>query len=388
MAQSRLEKLETYILSIIEDRRKTVDGKLVGEVLNGLSYVYAFIIQLRMWLYGHGIIRQHAPGIQVISVGNLTVGGTGKTPVVEVFARSLQDRGRKVAILSRGYKRVKPPLMERIINRITLGAKAEDPLVVSDGNRLLLDSATSGDEPYMLASNLPDVAVLVDKDRVKSSKYAINKLGCDTLVLDDGFQYMALKHRLDIALVDRTNPFGNRKMLPRGILREPVRNIKRAGFIFVTKSNGDGADELRDRLRELNPDAEITECRHCPRYLQNVYTRERHVLEELEGLKVGAVSGIAVPQGFEAELQRRGADIVYVKRYTDHHRYSQQEIIEAINGSLEAGAEAIVTTEKDAVRFPLIERRDIPIYFMRVEIEMLSGTKAFDDWIARICFDQ
>ena len=388
MAQSRLEKIETYVLSIIEDRRNTIDGRLVGEVLNALSYIYAAVIQLRLWLYSHGIVRQHAPGIQVISVGNLTVGGTGKTPVVEVFARSLQARGRKVAILSRGYKRVKPALTEQLISRLKPGFKSEDPLIVSDGNRLLLDSATSGDEPYMLASNLPDVAVLVDKDRVKSSKYAITKLGCDTLVLDDGFQYMALKHRLDIALVDCTNPFGNRKMLPRGILREPVRNIKRAGFIFVTKSDGDGVKELRDRLRELNPDAEITECRHCPRYLQNVYTRERHVLDELDGLKVGAVSGIAVPQGFEAELQRRGADIVYVKRYADHHRYSQQEIIEAINGSLEAGAEAIITTEKDAVRFPFVERRDLPIYFMRVEIEMLSGTKAFDDWISRICFDR
>lgn len=388
MAQSRLEKIETYVLSIIEDRRNTIDGKLVGEALNALSYIYATVIQLRLWLYSHGIVRQHAPGIQVISVGNLTVGGTGKTPVVEVFARSLQARGRKVAILSRGYKRVKPALSEQIISRLKPGSKSEDPLIVSDGNRLLLDSATSGDEPYMLASNLPDVAVLVDKDRVKSSKYAITKLGCDTLVLDDGFQYMALKHRLDIALVDCTNPFGNRKMLPRGILREPIRNIKRAGFIFVTKSDGDAGKELRDRLRELNPDAEITECRHCPRYLQNVYTRERHVLDDLDGLKVGAVSGIAVPLGFEAELQRRGAELVYVKRYADHHRYSQQEIIEAINGSLEAGAEAIITTEKDAVRFPLVERRDLPIYFLRVEIEMLSGTKAFDDWISRICFDR
>lgn len=386
LAQSRLEHLEAYIISIIEGRRQTAGARVVGWLLKQLSRIFAAIVQLRLTLFRHGIFRSHAPGIQVISVGNLTVGGTGKTPVVEVFARSLQQSGRKVAILSRGYKRVKPPLSERVWKKIKGQSREDEPLVVSDGKRLLLDSATSGDEPYMLASNLPDVAVLVDKDRVKSSKYAINKLGCDTLILDDGFQYMALKHRLDIALVDCTNPFGNRHMLPRGILREPVRNIRRAGFIFLTKSTGDGARELKRQLRELNPDAEISECRHCARYLQDLYTGERLPLEHLEGLRIGAVSGIAVPTGFENELRRWGAELTFFKRYSDHHRYTQQEIIEVINGSLESGAEAILTTEKDAVRFPLIERRDLPIYFLRVEIEMISGAEAFHDWISRICF--
>ena len=386
MAQSRLEQVETYIVSIIEERRPTVDAKIVGWFLKQLSHVFAVIVQIRLILFRQGILRSHPAGIQVISVGNLTVGGTGKTPVVEVFARLLQRSGRKVAILSRGYKRVQPPLMTRIWRKLSLRDHIEPPLVVSDGKRLLLDSAKSGDEPYMLATNLHDVAVLVDKDRVKSCKYAIDKLGCDTLVLDDGFQYMALQHRLDIALVDCTNPFGNRYMLPRGILREPIRNIRRAGFIFVTKSNGNQATELKRQLRELNPDAEISECRHCARHLQDVYTGIRKPLACLAGLRIGAVSGIAVPSGFEKELRRWGAEIVYFKRYSDHHRYTQQEILEVINGSLEVGAHAVLTTEKDAVRFPLIERRDLPIYFLRVEIEMISGAEAFNEWISRICF--
>jgi len=386
VAQSRSERLEAYIVSIIEDRRTTSGSRVVAWHLKQLSRVFAVIVQVRLWLFDHGILRSHACGIQVISVGNLTVGGTGKTPVVEVFARSLQRSGRKVAVLSRGYKRVKPPATTRLLRKLSLRNTVDQPLVVSDGKRLLLDSATSGDEPYMLASNLPDVAVLVDKDRVKSSKYAINKLDCDTLILDDGYQYRALKHRLDIALVDSTNPFGNRHMLPRGILREPVRNIKRAGFIFITKSNGSGSEELKRQLRELNPDAEISECRHCARHLQDVYTGERKPLAFLDGLKVGAVSAIAVPTGFEQELRRWGAELVYFKRYPDHHRYTQQEIIEVINESLEAGADAVLTTEKDAVRFPLIERRDVPLYFLRVEIEMISGAEAFHEWISRICF--
>jgi tetraacyldisaccharide 4'-kinase len=344
------------------------------------------VVLLRLHLYRTGILRYHALGCQVISVGNLTVGGTGKTPVVEVFARELQKAGRKVAILSRGYKKAQPPLPRRILDNLLLRERWSAPRVVSDGNRLMLDSAMSGDEPYMLASNLPNVVVLVDKDRVKSGRYAIKKFGCDTLILDDGFQYMALKHRHEIVLIDRTNPFGNERVLPRGILREPVRNVIRANFILITKSDGTNVDALKMRLRQLNEQAEIVECRHAARYLEDVFSGNTQELTVLEGLSVMAVSGIAVPAGFEEQLERLGATIVERKRVADHHRYSQQEIIDIINGARRAGAEAIITTEKDAVRFPRLDRRDVPIYFLRVDIELISGHEDFHAYISRICF--
>ena len=387
MARSSRERWEIYFLAVVSDRLHGLGPNLLRFVLKSLSRLYSFIMNVRLALYEHLLLRSKALGCQVISIGNLTVGGTGKTPVVEVFARALQKNGRKVAILSRGYKKAETPFADRLRNALTFNTpKQQPPRVVSDGNRLLLDSEMGGDEPYMLASNLPNVCVLVDKDRVKAGRYAIQKLGCDTLILDDGFQYLRLQHRVDIVLVDRTNPFDNGYVLPRGLLRESARHLSRATFVFITKSAGDGAAELHRQVRELNAQAEIAECRHTPRHLQEVFTGERKPLEFVRGRKFAALSGIAAPRGFEESLERLGGELVHRKRFADHHRYTQQELLDMINASRDRGAEAIVTTEKDAVRFPWIERRDLPLYFLRVEIELLSGAEDFNALIARICF--
>ena len=387
MARTFREKTELFLLAVVSGRLRGLGPNLLRFTLKLLSRLYSFIMNVRLALFEHRIIRSKTLGCQVISIGNLTVGGTGKTPVVEVFARALQQNGRKVAILSRGYMKAEDPPAEKLKNLITFRTpKQQPPRIVSDGERLLLDSEMGGDEPYMLASNLPNVCVIVDKDRVKSGRYAIQKLGCDTLILDDGFQYLRLKHRVDIVLVDRTNPFDNGYVLPRGLLRESVRHLSRATFIFITKSAGDGSPELRREIRALNDKAEIAECRHTPRHLQDVFTGERKPLEFLQGLKVAALSGIAAPRGFEETLERLGGELVHRRRFADHHRYTQQELLDTINAARDRGAQAILTTEKDAVRFPLLERRDIPLYFLRVEIELLSGEESFHDLIARICF--
>jgi tetraacyldisaccharide 4'-kinase len=380
------EAFETFILQVILEERRDRAAVLARAILSILSKVFLLLVKLRRFLYDVRLLRDSTLGVQVIAIGNLTVGGTGKTPVVEKFARELQNQGRTVAILSRGYRSKPPPLTKRLLDRLLLRSDTTPPRVVSDGRSLLLDSETAGDEPYMLASNLKDVVVLVDKDRVKSGRYAIEKFGCDTLLLDDGFQYWKLAgRRRDIVLIDCQAPFGNEYLLPRGTLREPGSHLLRASTIFITKSDGN-TTALRNRIARLNPSAGIIECIHHPLYLEDLFTGDQQGLEFLRGRKVAALSGIAQPESFENSLIKLGAELVYSKRFADHHRFTQQEVLNVVNRSKKRQATAIITTQKDAVRFPKIDRRDLPILFMRVEIKIVKGAKDFNDCVSQICF--
>ncbi len=379
------EAVETFVLDVISERRRGKRAAMVRSLLYGLSKLFELAVRTRRFLYKVRILRGSALGVQVIAIGNLTVGGTGKTPVVEKFARELQDQGRTVAILSRGYRSKPPPLGKRMLNKLLFREDRTPPRVVSDGKSLLLDSEQAGDEPYMLASNLKDVIVLVDKDRVKSGRYAIQKYGCDTLLLDDGFQYWKLRGRRDIVLIDCQQPFGNDRLLPRGTLREPPSHLARATTIFITKSDGK-TKELRARIARHNSNASVIECVHQPMYFEDVFTGERFSLDRLRGRRVASVCGIAQPESFEESLVKLGGELVYAKQFADHHRYTQQEILNVINRSKKRQAEFILTTQKDAVRFPKIDRRDLPFLFMRVEIKIIAGANDFQDCVRQICF--
>src|SRR5437867_1298383 len=325
----RLEQLEEFGIDVVLERRHGVRASVLRGILYALSFVYDRVVQLRLYLYRKRVFRERTLGCLVISIGNLTVGGTGKTPIVEKFARALQSGGRRVAILSRGYKSV--PRKRSWLDRIKK-TDVDPPRVVSDGKSLLLDSLTAGDEPYMLAHNLRDVIVLVDKDRVKSGRFAIDKWNIDTLLLDDGLQYLHLKHRLDMVLVDRQAPFGNEFLLPRGTLRESPRNLRRASYIFITKNTGEPNNALIQRIRHFN----------------------------------------------------------LAKQYIDHHYYTEAELRSFIGRCIRRDLAMIVTTEKDAVRMPRLPEADVkvPIYFLRVEIEILSGHESWEHCVARICKPQ
>lgn len=386
--RDRLERLEQFAVDVILDRRRGIKASLLRALLTGLSGVFRGIVQFRLSLFRNRVKVDHYLGAAVVSIGNLTVGGTGKTPVVEMLARRLQQEGRRVAILSRGYKSRKPPLRASLQRKLR-GLPEVPPRVVSDGERILLDSAQAGDEPYMLARNLPGVAVVVDKNRVKAGRYAVRELKADTLLLDDGLQYLKLRRRLDIILVDRTAPFGNEHLLPRGTLREPPRNLRRASHIFLTKCGLESNRELIERLKQYNRTASIVECRHRPVYLQNVYDpADRQPLDFIAGRRLATICGIAVPESFENIIERLEGRIVLRRRFTDHHRYAESEINDCLLRADDKLADFLVTTEKDAVRFPPFEKTLLPVYYLRVEIEVIDGHEHIEDCINRICRPQ
>jgi tetraacyldisaccharide 4'-kinase len=381
----RLDELEQYAIEVILDKKHGFRATVLRVALWLLSYLYLAIVQIRLYLYRNRFLKERQLGCLVISIGNLTVGGTGKTPVVEKFARALQNGGRRVAILSRGYKSVDRRRRSTWWEKL-LAQKADiPPRIVSDGRNVLLDSVTAGDEPYMLASNLQGVAVVVDKDRVKAGLHALKDLKVDTLLLDDGLQYLDLKHRLDIVLVDRQAPFGNEYLLPRGTLREPPENLRRASYILITKCDGESNAELVRRIRKYNRTAEIIECCHRPLFLQHVYRDERLPLDYLSGLYIGSFCGIAAPESFEAGLRNLGANIEISRHFADHHRYTERELTQFLQRCIRRDVSAVITTEKDAVRFPTIDPPEVPIYYLRVEIEIINGQETWEQCLQRIC---
>lgn len=382
------ERFEQFVTDVIYDRAKmSPAARALAAFLRALSVLFERIVRLRFLLYRTRILRDTPLGCKVVVVGNLTVGGTGKTPVVEKMARVMASHGRKVAILSRGYKSKKEPLLRRILRWLNLASRPA-PRIVSDGKNVLLGAEIAGDEPYMLARNLVScgVCVVVDRDRVYAGEYAIRHFGVDVIILDDGMQYLPLRGSINLLLVDKTNPFGNGNLLPRGILREPVEHLKRGSYIFLTKSDGNPNPALVERIRKYNPDAEIIECTHQPKRLCAVFGDMPDIeLGEMRGRRVATFSGIATPDKFEEFVRRYGARIAYNRRFSDHHRFSEKDLGEVFEGARLAGAEFIVTTEKDMVRLSRDLKPPIPIYYLRLEIEILSDHDSFESAVERIC---
>lgn len=383
--KQRFSEFQQFAVDVVFDRRDGTWAGVFAAFLKVLSFGYSAAVQARLWLYRHRFLRDQPLGCLVVVVGNLTVGGTGKTPVVEKFARALADRGRRVAILSRGYKSRPDPWWRRHVRRL-LHEPDPPPRIVSDGRSVLLGAYEAGDEPLMLARNLPGVVVLVDRNRVNAGNFAIRKFGCDTLVLDDGFQYLPLKGALNLLLIDKRNPFGNENLLPRGILREPIKHLRRASYIFLTKSDGRPDPELIQTIRTHHPDVDLIECTHRPRHLESLDRTQREPLDALRGRTVGVFSGIATPESFEDMIRAAGARIAHTRRFLDHHWFDADDLASVYAPAQAAGASWVVTTEKDAVRLPVDFVPPVPTVFLRLEIDILSGAADFEEAVERVCF--
>ncbi|MCX7001714.1 MAG: tetraacyldisaccharide 4'-kinase [bacterium] len=376
---------ENFWKAIVAGERNDRTARATRGALSAAAALYGMVVRLRASLYKRGILRRYWPGCLVISVGNITVGGTGKTPVVETFARALTKGGRKVAIVSRGYKARSPNWRWRWRNRtLVAGTK-----VVHDGQQLLLGAREAGDEPYMLARNLDEVVVIVDSDRVRGSRFAINEFGVDTIILDDGMQHLRLQRQIEVVLIDATCPFGFEHILPRGLLRESLSGLRRATHIFITKAKQIDITPIVQRIRQYNQTAEVIACFYEPLMLVNVHTGAEMPMTELRAQNVFVVSGIAQPGGFVELVKELGAYVQRVYTFPDHHRFRREEIERIYRRALSWHADAIVMTEKDAVRFPKRVRMEsamCPVYYVKVGIMIKSGEEDFQHCIARICY--
>lgn len=343
---------------LLDERIATPGFQILRGVLGVLSLLYELGVRARRTAYCVGLLRQVRLPVRVISVGNITVGGTGKTPVVLYIARKLHHQGKQVVVISRGYGRK---------------SGGNSVSVVSDRERLQMVPQSAGDEPYLLAQKQAGMPVMVGKDRVQVGRKAIARFAPDVLLLDDGFQYIRLHRDLDIAVVDASNPFGNGHLFPRGLLREPIDRLQRADLCWLTRVDQcPDLPELRDRLRSLCPDVPIVETVHRPTRLRDLDRCHELDLEDLRAKTVIALSSIGNPGAFEQTLIGLGATIHSI-RFPDHHRYTSEDIQHVLRFAQDMRAWAVVTTEKDAVRWPSVDRAPVTVLVLEIEIEMVDG---------------
>ena len=381
--QTRMDEFAEWGTEVVFGRAHGFRAFMMRCLLRFASLLFFVLVKVRLFLFRRRIKTVRNLGTLVISVGNITAGGTGKTPVVELLSRTLAQRGRTVSILTRGYKSADLGTPQTWTGAD--GRPVDDlPKIASDGTTRHLGPLHAGDEPFMLARNLDGVSVLVDKDRVKSGIFAIEQLGADTLILDDGMQYLKLAHELDIVLVDCGAPFGTGALLPRGTMRDPRSSLKRADYIILTKSDGAPQDDLIRRIRRYNKSADIIVTNHGPKYFENVFTGERKPLDFVNDKWVACMSGIARPENFENSVKRLGGKVEIRRRYPDHYWFDQSDLDAFVQRCADRAMDVIVTTEKDAVRFLKPGEMDVPIYFLRIEIDILEGREHWDRMIERI----
>ncbi len=352
---------ESYARSVIAEpgRRGIVPAVLRG-FLGGCAGLYDVGLEAYLGAERLGLRRRRERlPVPVISIGNLTVGGTGKTPMTQWLCRGLTAQGRRVAVLSRGH-----------------GGTGVDVRVVSDtAGALYAMPEEAGDEPVLLARTLTGVPVLTGKDRRQSGREALRRFALDALVLDDGFQYWQIARDLDIVLLDARRPFDNGYPLPRGLLREPKRHLARAGMVVVTRADAvseAAREELRGQIADLAPGAEVFFARHCPVGVASVdgFAEEPLPLSWLCGKSVVALAGIAQPQSFYETLTSSGANVVRELTYSDHARYAAADVDAAQRAVQESGAAVLIMTEKDAVKWPPQGLDACPVYALRIAMQV------------------
>ncbi len=349
-------------------------------IIKGFPFsIYSAILRKRIALYESGAFKSFSLGARTVSVGNLTVGGTGKTPLVAFAARVLADDGEKVCVISRGYKRANP----------------KQKVLVSDGEKFLTDARLAGDEPFELARKLLGRAIVVaDADRVRAANWARERFEITAFVLDDAFQHLRARRDLDIVVVDATNPFGNGKLLPFGILREPPDGLKRADAVVITRANlVETIEDLKAEIRKFNAAcpifvsenriSKLTELKdfHRAAETRNSETENQILKTKNRNSKFLAFCALGNPRNFYAQLERENYNIIGTETFPDHYFYRQSDIVKLEKKARAADAEALLTTAKDAVKLKDLQFR-LPC--LVAESEMIFDEKdEFSRWLVK-----
>jgi len=354
---------------------------LLSSFLQGSAFLYQSGVGARNTAYDRGWIRQAQLPCPVISVGNLTVGGTGKTSCAELLATKLRGLGKRVAILSRGY-----------------GGRLPQPywLLHKDGQLLVNGQPAAvrngvADEPHVLASHLAEVPIVVGVRRERTGRQACEQFHADVLILDDGFQYRRLHRDLEVVLVNARMPLGGWPLFPRGPMREPMASLKRASVVIVTKADQslEMLAAMEERLRTFNPTAVMVAAVHEPIGIVDGSTGEAVPLDRLGTARVHLLSSIGDPEGFERTVRQVGGTVLSHAAFPDHHRYRPGEYEGILRQASAAGVEALVTTEKDAIRLRQSGaesgRRDLPLWVLRVRMSLLRGEELLDGRLAGVC---
>jgi len=330
------------------------------------SRVYELAMRLRLCLYHKGIVRQRRLPCKVVSIGNLTVGGTGKTPMVHYVANLLKGIGLEVAVISRGYG----------------GHAQRSGGVVSNGKTTLMGPEASGDEPQLLAAKLNDIPLLVGKDRCRAARQAIREFRASVLVLDDGFQHLRVKRDLDLLLLDSTRPFGNGYCIPRGTLREPVEEMKRATAIVLTRWTGiSSSTRERSIIGACAKGRPVFKCMHVPEALYPAGKEESLDFASLKGRRLFAFSGLARNESFQETIGKLQGHLVGFSEFPDHHRYSNRDLRSIWKRARHLKVDNIITTEKDFVKICTGIPATPPLLVLAISISFGDDGERFDSYV-------
>lgn len=366
-----------YILQLAYGPETPFFGWLLLALLRGMSYLYEFGVSCKLTMYNSGIMRKEKLPCCVISIGNITVGGTGKTPTAQKMAAIVKAMGYRVVILNRGYR----------------SHWGKEIGVVSNGEKIFMTAYEAGDEAYLMAKTLPGIPVIIGKNRAVTGRYAVEKMNAEVIIMDDGYQHWQLERDLDVVLVDTLNMFGNGCVLPRGTLREPLENLNRGDIFLLTKTDQSSRlsrIQLRNTIAKYNAGAPVVESVHHPKNFVEIADWYKGIsnnyrdLEELRGKDVMVFSAIGNPSSFEQTLSSIGLNILEAVRYPDHHDYGMLEMQYINERASSLKAVAMVATAKDAVKIPtefIYSDREIPLYILNMDICITEGMEKFKEYI-------